>query len=59
MDDEQIFRLVPLLALLLFLMPLVLRPGPEGRRRWHMAALGVFGLALLLALYRIAEWLAG
>jgi hypothetical protein len=56
MTDEQIFRFVSLVALLLFLMPLVLR---RGRRGWHMAALGAFGIALLFALYRITVWLAG
>ncbi len=57
MEDEAL-RFLYLTALLLFLLPLVLRSG-RWNARLAVAALAVFGAAVVLALVYTVIWFVG
>ena len=57
MDDHDFFRTVQLVALLLFLLPLVLPLARSGRRTLRLAAAWVLIGGFAVALFLLGEWL--
>lgn len=56
MTDDDLFRLVALIAVLLLILPAGLRLGPSARDVSLKAGLAVIGLGIVLAL---GYWLVG
>ena len=57
MSDEQTFRAIWLISLLLMVLAATLPMVRSRRHRLRQAAIWILTLGFLLAFYRIAQWL--
>ena len=59
MSDDQTFRAIWLISLLLMVLAATLPMVRSRRHRLHQAAIWVLSGGFVLAFYRIAQWLTG
>lgn len=59
MSDQELFRVVALVAILLLVLPAALPLARANRRLLRLAGAWVLAGGLLVALYRVFEWWRG